>query len=66
MNNNEEFKRSLIIKLIENMNIDYNQQVVVDEIVTNLLQEYTVNKISLELTISDIPEKIRCISKPSA
>lgn len=58
MNNNEEFKRSLIIKLIENMNIDYNQQVVVDEIVTNLLQEYTVSKISTELTISDIPEKI--------
>ena len=58
MNNNEEFKRSLIIKLIENMNIDYNQQIKVDEIVTNLLQEYTVNKISLELTISDIPQKI--------
>lgn len=58
MNNNEEFKRSLIIKLIEELNIDYNQQIKVEELITNLLQEYTVNKISLELTISDIPEKI--------
>lgn len=58
MNNNEEFKRSLIIKLIEDLNIDYSQQIKVEELITNLLQEYTINRISTELTISDIPEKI--------
>lgn len=58
MNNNEEFKRSLIIKLIDSINIDYTSQQVIDRVLVELLQDYTVIKNETSLTISDIPEKI--------
>ena len=58
MNNNEEFKRSLMIKLIDSININYTNQQIIERVLVELLQDYTVVKNVTSLTISDIPEKI--------
>lgn len=58
MNYNEEIKRKFIFKLSEELNLNYYNQVKVDEIITNILMEYKVDKVCTELTVSDIPEKI--------
>ena len=58
MNHNEEFKRNLLIKLIDNVEIDFKQQQIIEGILVELLQDYTVSKIETALTVSDIPEKV--------
>ena len=58
MNYNEEFKRNILIKLAENININFENQQTVERILVELLQDYTVIKNETSLTISDIPEKI--------
>lgn len=58
MNHNEEFKRSLLIKLIDNVEINFKQQQIIEGILVELLQDYTVSKIETALTVSDIPEKV--------
>ena len=58
MNYNEEFKRNILIKLAENININFENQQTVERILVELLQDYTVVKNETSLTISDIPEKI--------
>ena len=58
MNYNEEFKRNILIKLAENININFKNQQMVERILVELLQDYTVIKNETSLTISDIPEKI--------
>lgn len=58
MNNNEEFKRTLMIKMLESMNINYANQQIIERMLVELLQDYTVTKNVTSLTISDIPEKI--------
>ena len=58
MNYNEEFKRNILIKLAENININFENQQSVERILVELLQDYTVIKNETSLTISDIPEKI--------
>ena len=58
MNYNEELKRNILIKLAENININFENQQTVERILVELLQDYTVIKNETSLTISDIPEKI--------
>lgn len=58
MNNNEEFKRNLLIKLIDEIEINFKQQQIAEKVLVELLQDYTVTKIETALAISDIPEKI--------
>ena len=58
MNHNEEFKRNLLIKLIDNVEINFKQQQIIEGILVELLQDYTVSKIETALTVSDIPEKV--------
>lgn len=58
MNHNEEFKRTLMIKMIDNININYANQQIIERVLVELLQDYTVIKNETSLTISDIPEKI--------
>lgn len=58
MNNNEEFKRNLLIRLIDDVEINFKQQKIIEGILVELLQDYTVTKIETGLTISDIPEKV--------
>ena len=58
MNYNEEFKRNILIKLAENININFENQQTVERILVELLQDYTVVKNETSLTISDIPQKI--------
>ena len=58
MNYNEEFKRNILIKIAENININFENQQTVERILVELLQDYTVIKNETSLTISDIPEKI--------
>ena len=58
MNYNEELKRNILIKLAENININFENQQTVERILVELLQDYTVVKNETSLTISDIPEKI--------
>ena len=58
MNYNEEFKRNILIKLAENININFENQQIIERILVELLQDYTVVKNETSLTISDIPEKI--------
>ena len=58
MNYNEEFKRNILIKLAENININFENQQTVERILVELLQDYTIVKNETSLTISDIPEKI--------
>lgn len=58
MNYNEEFKRKLITKLIDNAEIDFEQQKTIECVLVELLQDYTVTKVETALTVSDIPEKV--------
>ena len=58
MNHNEEFKRTLMIKMIDSININYANQQIIERILVELLQDYTLIKNETSLTISDIPEKI--------
>ena len=58
MNHNEEFKRTLMIKMIDNININYANQQIIERVLVELLQDYTIIKNETSLTISDIPEKI--------
>ena len=58
MNHNEEFKRNLLIKVTDQININYEKQQIIENILIELLQDYTVNKIETALTVSDIPDKI--------
>lgn len=58
MNNNEEFKRNLLIRLIDDTEINFKQQKIIEGILVELLQDYTITKISTDLTVSDIPEKV--------
>lgn len=58
MNHNEEFKRNLLIKLIDDVEINFKQQQIIEGILVELLQDYTVSKIETALTVSDIPEKV--------
>lgn len=58
MNYNEELKRNILIKIAENININFENQQTVERILVELLQDYTVIKNETSLTISDIPEKI--------
>ena len=58
MNHNEEFKRNLLIKMTDQININYEKQQIIENILIELLQDYTVNKIETALTVSDIAEKI--------
>ena len=58
MNYNEELKRNILIKLAENININFENQQTVERILVELLQDYTVVKNETSLTISDIPEKV--------
>lgn len=41
MNYNEEFKRNILIKLAENININFENQQSVEKILVELLQDYT-------------------------
>lgn len=45
MNHNEEFKRNLLIKMTDQININYEKQQIIENILIELLQDYTVNKI---------------------
>jgi len=58
MNYNEELKRSILIKLNDNININFENQQIIERVLVELLQDYTVVKNETSLTISDIPEKI--------
>ena len=58
MNHNEEFKRTLMIKMIDSININYANQQIIERILVELLQDYTIIKNETSLTVSDIPEKI--------
>ena len=58
MNHNEEFKRNLLIKLIDDVEINFKQQQIIEGILVELLQDYTISKIETALTVSDIPEKV--------
>lgn len=58
MNHNEEFKRNLLIKVTDQININYEKQQIIENILIELLQDYTVNKIETALTVSDIPDKV--------
>ncbi len=44
MNYNEEFKRNILIKLAENININFENQQSIERILVELLQDYTVIK----------------------
>ena len=44
MNYNEEFKRNILIKIAENININFENQQTVERILVELLQDYTVIK----------------------
>lgn len=58
MNHNEEFKRTLMIKMIDNITINYANQQIIEKVLVELLQDYTIIKNETSLTVSDIPEKI--------
>ena len=44
MNHNEEFKRTLMIKMIDNININYANQQIIERVLVELLQDYTIIK----------------------
>ena len=58
MNYNEELKRNILIRLADNININFENQQIIERILVELLQDYTVVKNETSLTISDIPQKI--------
>ena len=42
MNHNEEFKRTLMIKMIDNININYANQQIIERVLVELLHSYTI------------------------
>ena len=47
MNYNEEFKRNILIKLAENININFENQQSVERILVELLQDYTTTNTAI-------------------
>ena len=54
MNHNEEFKQKLIYRISEELNAEFSQQRIIDNIVNELLQDYTVSSFETAITVSDV------------
>ncbi|MGL5379956.1 hypothetical protein, partial [Clostridium sp.] len=58
MKDNQEFKHDLLIKMVSELGLDYTNSKKIDSILDEMFSEYSVHKVSTDLSVSDIPDKI--------
>ncbi|MGL4450449.1 MAG: tyrosine-type recombinase/integrase [Sarcina sp.] len=58
MNNNEEFRNKLIYELSSELNLRFEEQQIVNDILNGVLSDYEFNRKSTDIVASDVSEKV--------